>query len=355
MVLLYCLLYSLTVLSYCIVLLYCLTVWSYCIVYCIVLLYCLTLWPYCIVLLQGLTVLSYCIVLLYCLTVLSYCIVLLYGLTVLSYCIVLLYCPTVWSYCMVLPYGLTVLIFIDLYWYQGEIETFTELNPWFLINALAEEAIICIKDAFQITSASLHLWISTIITYLLTLLRLTLHFIQICSPILNIAVFNSRSVRNKIESIIDHVVENDIGLCTVTETWLNGDDSASIAQLSVAGYFFKNFSRQSQNRGGGTGILFRDSVNVSLVDGKENNSFEYSEWIFKVHDRSMRHIIVYRPPYSSLHPVSASVRFPWCILSVFRECCYVPRGSCYLWRLQLSFGWPPWQWRQEIYGFTGNV
>ncbi|CAH3193084.1 unnamed protein product [Porites evermanni] len=27
------------------------------------------------------------------------------------------------------------------------------------------------------------------------------------------------SVRDKIESIIDHVVENGIGLCTVTETW----------------------------------------------------------------------------------------------------------------------------------------
>ena len=77
---------------------------------------------------------------------------------------------------------------------------------------------------------------------------------------------------DKIESIIDHVVENDIGLCTVTETWLNDADSVSIAQLSVACYFFRNFSRQSQNRGGGTGILFRDSVNVSLVDGRENKS-----------------------------------------------------------------------------------
>ena len=64
------------------------------------------------------------------------------------------------------------------------------------------------------------------------------------STFLNFAVFNSRSVRNKIESIIDHVVENDIGLCTITETWLNDADSASIAQLSVAGYFFKHFSRQ---------------------------------------------------------------------------------------------------------------
>ena len=45
------------------------------------------------------------------------------------------------------------------------------------------------------------------------------------------------------------------------------------------------------------------------MDGKENKSLEYSEWIVKAHDRSVRHIIVYRSPYSSLHPVSASVFF----------------------------------------------
>ena len=48
----------------------------------------------------------------------------------------------------------------------------------------------------------------------------SLHTNSLVNPcsILNFAVFNSRSVRNKIESIIDHVVENDIGLCTVTKT-----------------------------------------------------------------------------------------------------------------------------------------
>ena len=49
-------------------------------------------------------------------------------------------------------------------------------------------------------------------------------FVNPRSTFLNFAVFNSRSVRNKIESIIDHVVENDIGLCTFTETWLNDDE-----------------------------------------------------------------------------------------------------------------------------------
>ena len=40
-------------------------------------------------------------------------------------------------------------------------------------------------------------------------------------------------------------------------------DSDSIASISVEGYIFKSFPRQSQRPGGGTGILFRDSLSVS--------------------------------------------------------------------------------------------
>ena len=43
-------------------------------------------------------------------------------------------------------------------------------------------------------------------------------FVNPRSTFPNFAIFNARSARNKIESIIDYVVENDIGLCTVTET-----------------------------------------------------------------------------------------------------------------------------------------
>ena len=132
----------------------------------------------------------------------------------------------------------------------------------------------------------------------------SLHANSLVNPrsILNFADFNSRSVRNKIENIIDHVVENDNGLCTVTETWLNDADFVSIAQLSVAGYSFKNFPRKWR---------YRDSVSrlsQSLISGwEEIQSFEFSEWTVKIHDRSMRYMIVCRPPYSSLHPVSTSV------------------------------------------------
>ncbi|PFX29714.1 putative RNA-directed DNA polymerase from transposon X-element [Stylophora pistillata] len=116
---------------------------------------------------------------------------------------------------------------------------------------------------------------------------------------LRFAICNARSIRNKVETIIDHAVGNDIGICIFTETWLNDLDSVCIADLSRHGYLFKSFPRQSNRSGGGTGILFRDSFDATLLDGKEHNSFEFSEWILKTTNRSIRIVAVYRPPNSS--------------------------------------------------------
>ena len=56
---------------------------------------------------------------------------------------------------------------------------------------------------------------------------------------------------------IDHMVDSDIDICTITETWLKECDSVSIAGLSTAGFVFKSFPRQSDRIGCGTGILCR--------------------------------------------------------------------------------------------------
>ena len=130
-------------------------------------------------------------------------------------------------------------------------------------------------------------------------------FVNPRSTFLNCAVFNSRSVRNKIESITDHVVENDIGPCSVTETCLNDADSASIAQLSVAGYFFK---KQSQNRGGGT-LNSASRLCQRFISGWEGKQVLRIFWVDQLKCTITLHVIVYRPPYSSIHPVSASVFF----------------------------------------------
>ena len=126
---------------------------------------------------------------------------------------------------------------------------------------------------------------------------------------LRFANVNARSLKNKTAEIVDHVLSNNINVCIVTETWLKEADTIGIAALSPPGYLFKNFPRQSNRAGGGTGIMFNANFNVTLNDGGEKRSSEYSKWNLTIPNRTINILAVYRPPYSQTHPVSSSVSF----------------------------------------------
>ena len=88
---------------------------------------------------------------------------------------------------------------------------------------------------------------------------------------LRFANVNARALKNKTAEIADHVLSNNINECTVTETWLKEADTVSIAALSPPGYLFKNFPRQSNRAGGGTGIMFNANFNVTLTMEAKND------------------------------------------------------------------------------------
>lgn len=106
------------------------------------------------------------------------------------------------------------------------------------------------------------------------------------------ACVNARSLKNKVPLVTDHIINENIDICLFTETWLKDYDTVSFAGLSPTGYKFRNFSRQSERRGGGTGIMFRDSLDVRLSDAKENQSFEFSEWSVRVNQHVLNMVSV---------------------------------------------------------------
>ena len=106
-----------------------------------------------------------------------------------------------------------------------------------------------------------------------------------------------------------HILNKNIDICVFTEIWLKDCDTVSIAGLSPTGYEFRNFPRLSGRRGGGTGIVFKDSLNVKMSDGSEKQSFEFSEWTVCVHQYVIKVVSVYRPPHFIDHPISSRVFF----------------------------------------------
>lgn len=116
------------------------------------------------------------------------------------------------------------------------------------------------------------------------------------------SLLNARSVNNKRLLIKAWVVDNNIDILALTETWLqpgNKDDHI-IGDLTPTGYSFYHSPRQT--RGGGVGILIKDGFDISgsTISTHQFQTFEFMDMQIKTSSsRSVCIVIICRPPLSS--------------------------------------------------------
>ena len=60
---------------------------------------------------------------------------------------------------------------------------------------------------------------------------------------IHVYCWNARSVRNKLSSLADYVVSNDIDIMLITETWLGDEEDVLIGAMTPPGYSFINVPR----------------------------------------------------------------------------------------------------------------
>ena len=80
---------------------------------------------------------------------------------------------------------------------------------------------------------------------------------------INVQVLNSRSVCNKSDDIADHIIEHDIDVLLITETWLSkcsDRNKVTLGELVPAGYKILHVPRVKQKGG----MLALCSKNLSL-------------------------------------------------------------------------------------------
>lgn len=115
---------------------------------------------------------------------------------------------------------------------------------------------------------------------------------------LQLGSINVRSIVNKATTVSNLIIDYNLDLLCVTETWLNGNDrdSVCIAELTPPGYSFLHVPRTSA-RGGGVGLLYRDSINVNKETVTSTfSSFEHLSVTLTSGSQSYMVIIIYRPP-----------------------------------------------------------
>ena len=122
----------------------------------------------------------------------------------------------------------------------------------------------------------------------------------------SIALINAQSIRNKTLPIKDYVVEHNLDILALTETWLNPDNSDDqiIGDFIPAGYSFLHIPRET--RGGAVGLLFKNEFNAKQSTENRNTiyrSFEFLEISLQSSSHSLL-IVVYRPGSSNGNKLS---------------------------------------------------
>ena len=91
--------------------------------------------------------------------------------------------------------------------------------------------------------------------------------------------------------------DNDIGIAFITETWLTSLSNPTIAELKKAGYSATHTIRKDDIRGGGTMVLFKNTLKSKQIHLGEYTSFEYTAVKMYVESSTIILISIYRLNY----------------------------------------------------------
>ncbi|KAJ8030613.1 hypothetical protein HOLleu_27076 [Holothuria leucospilota] len=89
--------------------------------------------------------------------------------------------------------------------------------------------------------------------------RQTVHVAVPPSPLLlDFGLINARSVKNKDVVLVDYIIDHNLDLLGITETWLStgNQDNVDLGRLKTAGYEFRHVPRLT-GQGGGLALIYR--------------------------------------------------------------------------------------------------
>ena len=118
-----------------------------------------------------------------------------------------------------------------------------------------------------------------------------------------IGLANVRSAKKKTEEIIHNIMEEELDLSFICETWIDNEDSVTKAKLKTELLSFKG-NKQRSGKGGGIGLIYRKGYDVDVLELGEMASFEYCLNKITVSGKhQLMVLLIYRPLYSEKHLV----------------------------------------------------
>ena len=117
-------------------------------------------------------------------------------------------------------------------------------------------------------------------------------------PGLTVGSLNIQSVRNKTDIIRDIVINQNIDILSLTETWITNKekDDFYVKGLTFPGYEFSHIPRRGNRGYGGVGVLHKATIKVTSSEKYKSDSFENMLIQFNTGSRCLNLVTLYRPP-----------------------------------------------------------
>ena len=118
---------------------------------------------------------------------------------------------------------------------------------------------------------------------------------------------NCHSIKNKDLVIHEHLVSNNIDFGIFTETWLseNSDDIVWCVTSPLQNLGFRLLtSNWKSRRGGSLAIIYREGLEVDLVQEGEQPSFQFAIWRIESGNQCVFAVSIYRPPNTTINQIT---------------------------------------------------
>ena len=115
----------------------------------------------------------------------------------------------------------------------------------------------------------------------------------------NLRSLNNKTDKDKLENFLHVLIDNDISIACITETWFDAESGTFSKSIKDSGYNLFHSFRDNQ-RGGGTAIMCRKGIDVKKGQSSSSKyeSFEYTYAFLKKPNDTRRLLLmcVYRRP-----------------------------------------------------------
>jgi exonuclease III len=123
--------------------------------------------------------------------------------------------------------------------------------------------------------------------------KTTLHS-RLHSPF-KVCMGNAQSLGNKIPTMASYLVDHDLDMCLIVESWLTDQDKTKIGNLEKEGYHTKITPRE-ERKGGGIICIYKKELNIiKTAPPFPIKTMEFMEVLLTYQSKKIRFVTIYRP------------------------------------------------------------